>query len=175
MIAAKARRSQPRAMQPRDALAFLVAIHAEQRRPPFKGSRVRVDNPIDDAWWPSQVPAVSRKHCRICGETLAAACFDTKRHSLDGLASGCKPCTKREMKERRAARRRLTSSGLAHGPLPPEKQCFTCGRVRGRSEYHRDAKALDGLQRTCAACSKDASKQRWLEARAQRRPITGVL
>ena len=99
---------------------------------------------------------------------LDAAEFPKNSNSLDGLATRCRLCTLSALRERRAAWKRLVTSGLAHRALPPEKQCTMCGLVKERGEFNLNARDLDGLYHMCAACTNETKRQRYSVRRARR-------
>ncbi|WP_030324361.1 endonuclease VII domain-containing protein [Streptomyces sp. NRRL B-3229] len=103
----------------------------------------------------------SAKECRKCGRDLLLAAFALDKNRRDGLQVHCREC----VAEYSAAyyRRRREAMGKSvreHIDVPDgHKLCRTCGEVKPRSEWHRNATASDGLSTRCKSCRAAQSRR----------------
>ncbi|MEU9733272.1 endonuclease VII domain-containing protein [Streptomyces sp. NPDC048002] len=90
------------------------------------------------------------KRCVRCGESKPYAAFAKKRSNLDGLQHHCRDCAS---DYHRARQRKLGRKVRPQVHVPEgHKLCLKCGEVKPWSEWHRNARASDGLSTRCKAC-----------------------
>ena len=123
------------------------------------------------------------KTCTKCGITQSRSEFHKKSDAPDGLQNRCKACQRaynEANKEKRKARAetamaankeklraRAETARAANKGKP--KTCNKCEKAQSRSEFHKDASALDGLSHDCKTCIRaynEANKEK-LRARAE--------
>lgn len=100
----------------------------------------------------------SSKTCTSCGITKSVDNFYRKSASPDGLMPVCKPCKSAAVRDWRDRR-------LAEGPgqPPSHKRCGRCRSFKPAADFHRNARALDGLHVYCKPCRKEdnSANERW--------------
>ncbi|MFJ2718351.1 endonuclease VII domain-containing protein [Streptomyces sp. NPDC087437] len=90
------------------------------------------------------------KRCSRCKESKPRAAFASNKAARDGLQAYCRGC----WAEYDQARQLATGKNVRPRVETPEghKFCRSCGAVKPRSEWHRNATASDGLSTSCKAC-----------------------
>ncbi|MES9523450.1 endonuclease VII domain-containing protein [Streptomyces capoamus] len=94
------------------------------------------------------------KACRKCGRSLPLGAFARDRNRRDGLQVHCRECVAEYSAAYYRRRRETVGKPVRERAEVPagHKLCRHCGRVKPRSEWHRNATASDGLSTRCKAC-----------------------
>lgn len=104
------------------------------------------------------------KTCTKCGVEKPLEGFHRRAASKDGFQPRCRGCRNESRKKRNDAKpesvarrsaRATAQSLLARG----EKVCGTCSVTKSIEEYCKQAKAWDGLQRSCRECTNMARSE----------------
>jgi hypothetical protein len=84
--------------------------------------------------------------CGACGLDKSTSDFDRNRSKPGGRAGQCKDCRK-AYNDRYQAR-----LAIRRGPLPKEKVCNKCGKLKPESAFKKHTRAKDGLNWYCRKC-----------------------
>ncbi|MGP4085697.1 endonuclease VII domain-containing protein [Streptomyces sp. KR55] len=90
------------------------------------------------------------KRCSRCKEYKPRAAFAGNKSTSDGLQAYCRECWAAYHQARQLAK----GKNVRPRVKAPEghKFCRSCGEIKPRSEWHRNATASDGLSTSCKAC-----------------------
>ncbi|MFE9441548.1 endonuclease VII domain-containing protein [Streptomyces sp. NPDC006602] len=94
------------------------------------------------------------KRCTGCKRDLSVAAFAQDRNRSDGLQVRCRECVAEYSAAHYRRRREAMGKPVREKVDVPagHKLCRTCGEVKPHSEWHRNARASDGLSTRCKAC-----------------------
>ena len=108
------------------------------------------------------------KTCNKCEKAQPRSEFSKNTNAPDGLSYNCKTCKDAYYETSKEGRKARAETAMAANKGKP-KTCNKCEKAQSRSEFHKDASALDGLSHDCKTCIRaynEANKEK-LRARAE--------
>jgi len=97
---------------------------------------------------------VEKKKCIECGEVKDISEFHKDKNTIDEIKYRCKVCLKKDYQKRKDIFEKLQSEP-DYVPII-EKKCYTCGKIKNISEFHKNKYNYDGLQAQCNVCRAEA-------------------
>ncbi|MER7046317.1 endonuclease VII domain-containing protein [Streptomyces jumonjinensis] len=97
---------------------------------------------------------VESKRCTGCEQILPLASFAADGNRRDGLQVRCRQCVAEYSAVYYRRRREAIGKTVREKvDVPPgRKLCRACGEIKPHSDWHRNARASDGLSTRCKAC-----------------------